>query len=435
MIVPRKIIFLTGLLLLPALAAPVLPGGKALLTALATGLLLVTAGDLLILWRRRRIVLTVPQILRGSQQREICLALSLENPDAAVTVENLVMKMPAPLAAGKIPEQFKLEAACCSRLDVNLSSKRRGMFRYGDCWFDVVSPLGLWCRRHKVSPEGEIRVYPDVFSEHKKMAALFLNRGYTGLHLRRQAGQGREFERLRDYVHGDSYDQIAWKPTARRGHPVCRVFQLENTQRIYAVIDASRFSMNEKSGSSNLDHYLAAALNLGAIAEKQKDAFGVIVFNSKIRAFVPATTGIKASRICRDAIFAAIPEDTAPDYNGLFSFIRSRVARRSLLFFLTDLSDAVTAEDFLRDVRLISRKHLCMVDMLEHDGIRPLFDQAADDRQELYIRLAGHLKWTEQQARAEMLSRQGIGFTASTRDSLSIDMVNTYLDIKRKQLL
>ncbi|MHB9138564.1 MAG: DUF58 domain-containing protein [Victivallaceae bacterium] len=435
MIVPRKIISLTSLLLLPALAVPLLPGGGLLLTVLAAGTLLAAAGDLLALCRRQRIVLTVPPILRGSQQRTIGLAISLENPDSAVTVENLIMQLPTGLSSDRIPEQFKLAAAGCSRLDVNLLSKRRGVFRYGDYRFDVVSPLGLWCRRHKALPEGEIRIYPDVFSEHKKMAALFLNRGYAGLHLRRQAGQGREFERLRDYVHGDSYDQIAWKPTARRGHPVCRVFQLENTQRIYAVIDASRFSMNEKSGRSNLDHYLAAALNLGAVADKQKDAFGVIVFNSQIRAFVPAMTGTKAARICRDAIFAAVPEDTAPDYNGLFSFIRARIARRSLLFFLTDLSDAVTAEDFVRDVRLISRKHLCMVDMLEHEGIRPLFDQPANDPQEIYMRLAGHLKWTEQQARAETLSRLGIGFNASACDSLSINLVNTYLDIKRKQLL
>ena len=86
----------------------------------------------------------------------------------------------------------------------------------------------------------EIRVYPNLVTERKNLAALFLNRGSFGLHAQRQLGKGREFEKLREYVPGDGYDELHWKATARRGRPITKVYQIERTQEVYVVIDASR---------------------------------------------------------------------------------------------------------------------------------------------------------------------------------------------------
>src|SRR5205823_6064500 len=85
----------------------------------------------------------------------------------------------------------------------------------------------------------------NLFNERKHVAALFLRRGQLGTHAQRQAGQGRDFEKLREYVHGDSYDEIHWKASAKRGHPVTKVFQVERTQEVYVIVDASRLSARE----------------------------------------------------------------------------------------------------------------------------------------------------------------------------------------------
>ena len=55
-------------------------------------------------------------------------------------------------------------------------------------------------------------------------------------------GKGREFEKLREYVRGDSLNDIHWKATAKRGHPVTKEYQIERTQEVYIAIDASRMS-------------------------------------------------------------------------------------------------------------------------------------------------------------------------------------------------
>src|SRR5438105_2526977 len=107
---------------------------------------------------------------------------------------------------------------------------------------EAASPLGFWAVRRSLPINLELRVYPNLLRERKSLAALFLNRGAFGLHAQRQIGKGRDFEKLREYIPGDSSDEIHWKATAKRGHPVTKVFQIERTQEVYVIIDASRLS-------------------------------------------------------------------------------------------------------------------------------------------------------------------------------------------------
>ena len=51
---------------------------------------------------------------------------------------------------------------------------------------------------------------------------------------------GGEFEKLRDYVPGDSYKDINWKASARRRKPVTQVYEAERSQNVVLCIDAGR---------------------------------------------------------------------------------------------------------------------------------------------------------------------------------------------------
>lgn len=96
---------------------------------------------------------------------------------------------------------------------------RRGRYLFSACYLEAPSRVGFWAARRAVPVRFEVRVYPNLMPERKKLAALFLNRGDFGAFATRQAGQGREFEKLREYVHGDTYEHIHWKTTAKRGRP------------------------------------------------------------------------------------------------------------------------------------------------------------------------------------------------------------------------
>src|SRR4051812_21958120 len=179
-----------------------------------------------------------------------------------------------------------------SKVDWPFLGRRRGNFPLNRAYLESPSPLGFWAFRRQIALQCEIRVYPNLLTERKNLAALFLNRGSFGLHAQRQVGKGRDFEKLREYTPGDSYDEIHWKATAKRGHPVTKVFQIERTQEIYVLIDASRLSarrvhsLETPAGVPVLERYITAALVLGLAAERQGDLFGLLTFSDKVESFV-----------------------------------------------------------------------------------------------------------------------------------------------------
>src|SRR5262249_39840689 len=138
-----------------------------------------------------------------------------------------------------------------SRFQWPCTPRRRGNYRLERTHLEGASPLGFWAVRAAVPVACELRVYPNLLTERRNLASLFLNRGAFGLHAQRQVGKGREFEKLREYIPGDSYDEVHWKATAKRGRPVTKIFQIERTQEVYVIVDASRLSARAVEGQES----------------------------------------------------------------------------------------------------------------------------------------------------------------------------------------
>ena len=185
----------------------------------------------------------------------------------------------------------------------------RGMFHIHNLYFDWRSPLGFWIYRDHRSVQCEVRIYPNLRLEGKQIAH-FLNRGAIGMHAQAQIGRGREFEKLREYERGDSFDEINWKATAKRRFPVTKVFQLERSKEIYLALDTSRLSARQlpelsalqysPKTTTHLDRAISAALLFCVAAERQGDRFGLISFSDKVDHLVKARAGSAHFNVCRD---------------------------------------------------------------------------------------------------------------------------------------
>jgi len=343
-----------------------------------------------------------------------------------------------------------------SRLDWACVPRKRGNYRIEIARLEAPSILGFWAARQTALVQSEIRVYPNLFAERRHLAALFLHRGRFGLHAQRQIGKGREFEKLREYVPGDSYDELHWKATAKRGRPITKVFQIERTQEVYVVLDASRLSAREveaatpaaahaREGSpgsapppsvSTLERFVTAALVLALAAEQQGDLFGLLTFTDRVERFVRAKNGKAHYSICRDALYTLEPKVVTPDFEDICTFIRLRLPRRALLVFLTSLDDPALAASFVRNMDLLRHQHLVLVNMLQPRGVTPLFSQpdvrSVDD---LYERLGGHLQWQDLRETEKVLQRRGVHFALLQNERLSAELVSQYLNVKQRQQL
>jgi uncharacterized protein (DUF58 family) len=461
MIVPRtRMLFVVGLVVIPGAAvASLVPEMSAMALVLIGAVLGAAMVDLALSKRGLKdLELRLPAVTRLFKDREGMIELTLRNPSQRP--RRLRFGLPLPREIHSHTEDLPAilpQGAERSRLNWPCLPLRRGSYRLDSCMVETESPLGLWAGRMAKPISAEIRVYSNLLSERKQVSALFLNRGRLGIHALRQVGKGRDFEKLREYIPGDSFEDIHWKATAKRGRPVTKVFQIERTQEVYVILDASRLTAREipemnppreravkgsgdepipDSRTTILERFITAGLILGVAAEQQGDLFGLVTFSDRVQRFVRARNGASHYNTCRDALYTLHPQLVAPDFDELCSFIRLRLRRRALLIFLTALEDPVAAESFVRNMNLICRQHLIVVNMMQQPGIRPLFaDDTVASLDDLYRHLGGHVLWHNLRELDKTLQRRGVRFSLVENEKLSAELVSQYLNLKQRQLL
>ena len=444
MLVPRtRLILWVTLIVLPfAAVAATLPLAAGFAALFIGGLGFLVIYDALV--ARGRLIgvrVELPEVVRLQKDRAGTVEVRIQNDAQDARTLRIGFAFPREIAADGDDRTTLLPAnAAISRIDWPVTPVRRGQYFLDRVYLEGISPLGFWAARTSQPVRSELRVYPNLFAERKNVAALFLRRGQLGIHTQRAAGQGRDFEKLREYVPGDSLNEIHWKASAKRGHPVTKVFQVERTQEVYVIVDASRLSARAfASGGTEttvLERYVTASLILGLAAEQQGDQFGLVTFSDRVLSFVRAKSGQAHYDACRDRLYALQPQSVTPDFEELCSFIRLKLRKRALLIFLTALDDPMLAESFAKASELISRQHLLLVNMLQPAGAQPLFSESnvatADD---LYKHLGGHLQWNSLRELGKVLQRRGVRFSLLDPAKLSAQVIAQHADVKRRQLL
>ncbi len=400
---------------------------------------LIDAG--LSLARARPPAATLPAVERFMKDREGTIALTLANPDKRARRLRVALGLPAAFVSREDEAWVELpEGAERARIEWPCTPQQRGRFERVLVCLEGGSVLGLWQVRSRTEVPCELRVHPNLLAERKHIAALFLARGRPGARVQRTLGRGREFEKLRDYLPGDGFDEIHWKASAKRGRPVTKVFQAERTQEIYVVIDASRLSarpvVHGGIAQTVLERYVTSALVLLIAAERQGDKFGLVVHDARVRLSVRAGTGSKHYAACRDALLGLKPSEATPDIPEIVRQLRARFRQRALLFFLTDLSDPVLAEDFAKHVRVLARQHLVLVGQLPAPEVAPLFSGAeATSNDDVYRRLAGHARWAESRSLMQRLKPMGVTSVLLENETMAAQLIAHYLKVKQRQAL
>jgi len=444
MIVPgKRLLWLLALAGLPAVVvASVFSGPESdIAWAIPALLLLVAMADAAgCLGRLNGIEAKEGDSIRLSKDREGPVEVRVLNHGAPIGVRfglafPATFETPEPILAMDLAASKKVAI-----LPFVCTARQRGPYAFERLYLEADSWLGLWCVRASRPLKLEVRVFPDLRRD-RAAAAIFLNRGMDGIHVQRQVGKGREFEKLREYMPGDSFEDIHWKSTAKRGRPITMTYQIERTQEVYAIVDASRLSARRAGTDRDpfaptlLERYVNAAMLLGAAAERQGDRFGLVTFAGAVRHYVPSGTGKAHHDACRNAVYGLRAEETSPDFDALCVFLRNTLRKRALLIFLTALDDSMIAESFLRSTRLIHRTHLCYCVMTDPQDAQPLFAKAAPGTAGIYDALAAHDRWEHLSALTSNLAVLGVRMRVTTSERYVLSMLEHYMEVKKRQLL
>ena len=386
--------------------------------------------DAVAAWQRLAgIEVSMPEFVRLTKDVAGSVPVTVENGGETGCRVRLGVTLPAGIETDS--PVLEMDAALgASVVEWPSTGRARGDFPLREVYVETGSPLGLWLARTARPVEFSFRVYPNL--RDRATAALFLRTANLGLRMRRMVGKGREFENLRQYLPGDSFEDIHWKATAKRGFPAVKLFRVEHAQEVYAVVDASRLSARE----GILESFVEASLHLALVAEKQGDRFGLVTFSDRTLKFVRARSGMDHFRLCRETIYNLHAQRVSPDFRDVFTSLQLNLRRRSLIVFFTSLDDGLLAESFERDIAMLARRHLVLVNVRRTAALKPLYTgEGASSVEGLYAGLAGQMLWNRMRTLQLALENRGVKLTLTDAARIKMQVTAGYLDVKRRQAL
>lgn len=303
-------------------------------------------------------------------------------------------------------------------------------------WFDVPEPL---------------RIDADLQRARQEILRSPVYRMLVASQQSPWTGHGREFERLREYQPGDTYSEIAWKSTARRGAPVTRLFQWEQKQEVYFVVDQSRASalalhpltdseggaLHARAPRRMLDLAVETALVGATVALELGDEFGLVFYADGAKSWLRAGSGQSQFHRFRDCLLNIEPLPTNADYEALFSDIRVRLRRRAYLVLLADLTERSISDSLCRGVGLVRSSHALLITSILPTHVRPAFSSREDlsTDQDVYAALAGDKENQRLGALARQLRQLDVQLRYVPAEKFLRTAVEGYLENKREQRL
>lgn len=172
-----------------------------------------------------------------------------------------------------------------------------------------------------------------------EIAARRIVEGFVnGLHESPYKGASVEFAEHREYVAGDDLRRLDWKVFAKTDRFYVKEYEEETNLKAYLVLDVSKSMTFSSGGISKLEYGRQVAAALAYLIQRQGDAVALILFDSKVRKFLPPANSPAHLR----AIFAALVEgtpDDKTDLGAIFHEIAERLRQRSLVCVVSDLFD------------------------------------------------------------------------------------------------
>ncbi len=182
---------------------------------------------------------------------------------------------------------------------------------------------------------------PDVISRLSRLdlvARLVVEGFITGLHRSPYHGFSVEFSEYRPYNPGDPPRHIDWKVWGRTDRYYVKRFEEETNLRAYILLDASG-SMGYTSGSmTKLGYAVALSAALSYLMLLQRDAVGLITFDSKIKTYMPPRSVFSYLHV----LFGEMDRLKSGGDTHLantFHEMAERIKRRGLILVFSDLMD------------------------------------------------------------------------------------------------
>lgn len=317
---------------------------------------------------------------------------------------------------------------------VDLIPTRRGTISVDRVWARYSGPLGLLSRQVKVPVRRHAAVVPNIRPVKKTALRFFVERDFrAGLKIEKYSGDGTEFDSLREYHVGDDNRSIDWKSTARHKKLVARQFRAERNHQIILAVDTGHLMAEPLQGIPKLDHAINATLLLSYLSLRAGDRVGLYTFGSNVGLWLQPQGSVHAHKVITQLTGEIEYSDAETNFTLGLTSLATRLRRRSLVIVMTDFVDTVTAELMLENIDRLAKRHVVIFVGLRDPGLVAIANQEPSSRIRLNQAVVADSLLRDRYLVFRRLQRMGVYALDEEPKRVSSELINTYLDIKRRE--
>ena len=188
-------------------------------------------------------------------------------------------------------------------------------------------------------------------------------------------------------------------------------------------------------GIPRIDRAINASLVVAFVSLKLGDRVGFFGFDERPRLFTGAVSGAAAFPLLQRMVAGLeySPEET--NYTLALTQLGSALERRSLVVVFTDFADTTSAELMLENVARLMRRHLVLFVIIRNEELEGIVRAAPLTPEDVSRSVAADALLREHEIVVARLRRMGVLIVDAPVSRLGPALLNSYLDLKKRDLL
>jgi len=317
----------------------------------------------------------------------------------------------------------------CARFEI--APVRRGQGTVKSIWARWRGPIGLCWRQTRLDVERTIAVIPNIASVKDEAVRLF-HRGaaQVGLRVQLRAGEGAEFNALKEFQSGMDRRMIDWNQSARHGKLLVREFQAEENLHIVFAVDTGRMMCEPLAGLPRVDRAIQALLLLAFVALRLGDRVGLFAFDDRPRARSGQVAGVAAFPMLQRLASRLEYSTAETNFTLGLTQLSAEAMHRSIIVVFTDFADTVSAELMLENVRQLLLRHVVVFVVFRDEELETMRAARPNEPADVSRAVLADSMLRERETVVMRLKRLGVDVVETSLDRIGIGLLETYLALK-----
>ncbi|HEY3696839.1 DUF58 domain-containing protein [Phenylobacterium sp.] len=383
--------------------------------------------------RGLRLSLTAPGALGMGAPGEAVVEAAFRGPRSPKL--QVALGADARLGVEPARQTLRLGAEGDGRARMRLIPRRRGQAVFERLWARWRGPLGLaWVQRTDTLDQ-RTAITPDVQGVKDEALRMFTRDAPFGMKAQIDTGEGSDFNALKEFQTGMDLRSIDWKQSARHAKLIGREYRTERNHHVVLAIDSGRLMCSPLGGAPRVDRAINAALLLAFVSLKLGDRVRLFAFDAKPRISSGAAAGAQAFPLLQR--LAASIDYTAEETNFTLGLntLSGQLDRRALVVVFTDFADPTSAELMIENVARLLRTHLVMFVAFRDEELERIVDAAPETPEDVSRAVIAASLLKQRELVVSRLQRLGAWIVEAPAGRLGVELVNSYLAAKRRDLL